>query len=927
MAEVTLDPGALDELNSIETRALFDTTDKLSSLGIGRIVNLPQIIVVGDQSSGKSSVLEAISHVKFPVSSGLCTRFATELVLRNGSERRVKATIQFHNDVKPAREMRVDYYGREDIGKIVAAAKEHMGLTDSNRGFSKDVLRLEVEGPNLYPLTLVDLPGIFHTATAKQSAEGRTTVMELVENYMEKRNSIILAVISASNQLANQRVLEEAAKHDPCRERTLGVITKPDLLHPGSPDELEYLQVVRGREAVHNLQLGWHVLRNLPDYGESEADPDSRDAVERKFFESGSWASIPVIHRGMSALRKRLSHILHDHIKKSLPGVVDEIRGKLAEHEAELARLGQARSSAADMRAYLVDIAARFEKLVREGIQGHYNDPFFGGFDGSDRKLRSHLRSFNRAIRHILLVQGSSQKIYPGPPGTARERKIPVHLQEFLDKHPYDLPMPEPITWSEMATQLERQAAANQGIEFPGYAITDLIVQLFQRQSKPWEAVARVHLEKVTAVVKVFVDEAFEHVAGPLGACSTTSTILSTCVDPFFDAREKILEKKLRELLRPLQEGYALPLDVDFQEAMDRRISDRGFEDASDNSDDDNLEEDNSDGSVHSRADLPRRRNEFGTGRAIETMQTFYDMALRTFTDNLINLALESCLIQELPGIMTPKAVNEMDDKRLAELAAESEEIRERRTQLQTDIKLLKQGLDQCRRHRPRGVTREKGPMPSTPKEHGISTIIPSVQRTTPTNSTQRETVGELSMIVTPHGQQTSRGFTKIVPIVVTHKEGKTSAEYTPVKKTKAPVVKLPPSESYTQTAKKPEKVIPTENSGLFGSISRTPVRFGDGTNNIFSQVPSQPLSSFGTSSGTSGLAFGMPGTLSFEKGFGTKESANANTVAFGGFGKSSPGGSNAFGSQGSAVTTWSFDSSENDAAKVQGEKTSIRTA
>ncbi|OHF03213.1 dynamin family protein [Colletotrichum orchidophilum] len=698
MSQATLDAGALDELNSVETRILFDTTDKLSSLGLGKIVNLPQIIVVGDQSSGKSSVLEAISHVKFPVSSGLCTRFATELVLRNGTQRRVKATIRFHNDVKPAQEIRVDFSEGEDMSKVFSAAKEHMGLTDSNRGFCKDVLRLEVEGPNLYPLTLVDLPGIFHTATAKQSAEGRTTVMELVESYMEKKNSIILAVISANNQLANQRVLEEAAKHDPARKRTLGVITKPDLLHPGSPNELEYLQIIRGREAVHNLQLGWHVVRNLPDYGTSEVDHDSRDVVERKFFESGSWASIPAIHRGISTLRKRLSHVLHDQIKKNLPGVLEEIQGKLAENETELARLGQARTSPASMRAYLVDIAGGFERLVRDGIQGHYNDPFFGGFDGTDRKLRSHLRNFNRAIRHILTVQGSSQKISLGVPSSRRQKTMPPHLAEFLYKHPYDLPMPEPITWSEMTTQLERQAAANQGTEFPGYANTNLIMPLFQRQSKPWEAVARLHLKKVIVMVKAFVDQAFEHVAGPLGTCSTTSTILSTCVDPFFDAKEEILENKLRELLRPVQEGYALPLDADFQEAMDGRKSDRDFEDASGDSDSNNASDDSSEGSQHTGTDLSHRRNEFGTGQAIETMQTFYDMALRTFTDNLINLALESCLIQELPGILTPKDVNAMDDARLEELAAESEEIRARRTQLQSDIKLLKQGLDQCRR-------------------------------------------------------------------------------------------------------------------------------------------------------------------------------------------------------------------------------------
>lgn len=172
-----------------------------------------------------------------------------------------------------------------------------------------------------------------------------------------------------------------------------------------------------------------------------------------------------------------------------------------------------------------------------------------------------------------------------------------------------------------MATQLERQAAANQGTEFPGYASTNLILQLFQRQSKPWEAIARVHLEKVTAVVKAFVDDVFEHVAGPLGTCSTTSTILSTCVDPFFDAREEILQNKLRELLRPLQEGYALPLDADFQEAMDHRTSDRVSEDAVDDSYDGS-----SSALQYSEEELPHQCNEFGTGRAIETMQTFYDV-------------------------------------------------------------------------------------------------------------------------------------------------------------------------------------------------------------------------------------------------------------------------------------------------------------
>ena len=73
--DVVLDSTAMDQLNNAEARALLDTIDGLRELQVGEILNLPQIIVVGDQSSGKSSVLEAISGVSFPVNANLCTRY------------------------------------------------------------------------------------------------------------------------------------------------------------------------------------------------------------------------------------------------------------------------------------------------------------------------------------------------------------------------------------------------------------------------------------------------------------------------------------------------------------------------------------------------------------------------------------------------------------------------------------------------------------------------------------------------------------------------------------------------------------------------------------------------------------------------------------------------------------------------------------
>ncbi|KAK2596470.1 hypothetical protein N8I77_013359 [Diaporthe amygdali] len=695
MEQITLDSTALDELNSVETRTLFDTADKLSSLGVGKIVNLPQIIVVGDQSSGKSSVLEAISHVHFPVQGGLCTRFATELVLRPGSRRCVTATIQFADSTKPAHSLQVADFNQADIDKIISDAKDEMGISGTGREFSKDVLRLEIQGPDMYPLTLVDLPGIFHNETSTQSTEGMATVMELVESYMKKPNSIILTVIAANNQLANQVVMKKAAKHDPAKTRTLGVVTKPDLLPPGSPSEQEYLQLIRGREAVHNLGLGWHVLRNRGDY---ETDLGPRDTVEDQFFGAGVWGSIPTANRGVAALRAKLSRVLLEHIKRSLPFVVQDIQDKLSDREAELGRLGQPRNSPEDMRAYLLDIASNFQRLVGDGIRGHYNDPFFGGFNGTERKLRSKLRNFSRAIRHVLLDIGSAQKVSGSRYDTSQQLSTPEYLEEYLDLYIDDLPRPELVTWTELSAELEGQAAANQGTEFPGYVNMDIVMQLFQRQSKPWERIAQVHHEEVTKVVRVFVDEAFEHIVGPPSSNNTTDAILSTFVNSFFNEKERLLSVKLEELLRPFKEGYARPLDADFQEAIGKAAAERT---AAPSESGTNLEE------QRGVAILSQPSDDFETERIIHTMQTFYDMALRTFTDNLINLSIESCLIQDLPNLFTPRLVNDMDNEKLAKFAAESQEIRSYRSQLQKDIKVLQQGLEQCRRYRPRATARD----------------------------------------------------------------------------------------------------------------------------------------------------------------------------------------------------------------------------
>ncbi|KAG7123945.1 Interferon-induced GTP-binding protein MxA like [Verticillium longisporum] len=678
--DVALDASAMDDLNSPEAKALLDTIDKLRSINVGDIISLPQIIVVGDQSSGKSSVLEAISRVPFPVKGDVCTRFATELVLRRSSSSYVNVTIRFakgsSGNQEPFRREELDL---SRLPSLIEEATERMGIRPgSDIGFSRDVLRIEVSGPDVPSLTLIDLP----------------VVNRLVKSYMAQEQSIILAVLSASTHLASQRIPDEAREHDPKRLRTLGVITKPDVPKSGLSNEAKYLQLARNEEPRHQLTLSWHVLRNRAE-DEGDVTADERDATEAKFFETGAWAYFPPGNKGIGSFRRKLGKVLLSHIQKTLPGLVSAIERGIENKERKLKQLGQARSTQPEMRAHLVDIAEEFQRIARNAISGNYGERFFGDLDEKNlRKLRAQCE----------ILRG-------GPPGEPSQSQDiappPVHLREALEY--FQFPKPEPVFEEALKTEMRALAAANQGREFPGSPNTDLAIQMFRRQAKPWRGIAERHLDVVTELSKSFVEQLFEHIIGD--DKTTLDAILHSCVDVFFERKKKELKAKLDELLLPCEAGFGMPLVAEFNSTMSIREVERVTERVVDVLQ--NMGSELAEGLAEGTMDrydvartvqkTPSLRDEFGIDQTIDNMETYYEMSRRTFTENVAYLALESCLITRLPDILTPGRVNRMEDEKVEELALESEDVLAERKMIQTQADLLKNALAICRRHRPRG--------------------------------------------------------------------------------------------------------------------------------------------------------------------------------------------------------------------------------
>lgn len=267
-----LDIAQLESLQSKGQAELLDIVDELRNRGVSRYISLPQLIVCGDQSSKKNSVLEAISGVPFPVNDGLCTRFATEVILRRAPEKTASVKVIPAADASPEHKEQVREFGKSslthgEIPALISEAKVVMGLT-GNSTFSRDVLQLEISGPKLPHLTLVDLPGLIHHPNKEQTEVDVKIPKELVKSYMKEPRSIVLAIVTASNDTSNQIVLEFAKAADPDGSRTMGIITKPDALLKGSPNESTFFSFASNQ--VTYFKIGWHVLRNA-DYNQKKA--------------------------------------------------------------------------------------------------------------------------------------------------------------------------------------------------------------------------------------------------------------------------------------------------------------------------------------------------------------------------------------------------------------------------------------------------------------------------------------------------------------------------------------------------------------------------------------------------------------------------------------------------------------------------------
>uniref|UniRef100_A0A8C4YLV0 Dynamin-2 n=1 Tax=Gopherus evgoodei TaxID=1825980 RepID=A0A8C4YLV0_9SAUR len=294
--------------------------DAFASIGQNADLDLPQIAVVGGQSAGKSSVLENFVGRDFlPRGSGIVTRRPLVLQL-------VNSTTEFGEFLHCKGKKFTDF---EEIRLEIEAETDR--VTGSNKGISSVPINLRVYSPHVLSLTLVDLPGMTKVPVGDQPLDIEFQIREMIMQFVTKENCLILAVSPANSDLANSDALKIAKEVDPQGQRTIGVITKLDLMDEGTDarDVLEnkLLPLRRGYIGVVN--------RSQKDI-DGKKDIQAALAAERKFFLSHPSYRHMAERMGTPYLQKVLNQQLTNHIRDTLPGLRNKLQSQLLSIEKEV---------------------------------------------------------------------------------------------------------------------------------------------------------------------------------------------------------------------------------------------------------------------------------------------------------------------------------------------------------------------------------------------------------------------------------------------------------------------------------------------------------------------------------------------------------------------------------------------------------------
>ncbi|CAN8099722.1 unnamed protein product [Discula destructiva] len=648
-----------------DQRGLLDLIDKLQFAQLDN-VKLPQICVVGDQSAGKSSVLEAITGTPFPRDAGACTRFATEIRLRRAAETSLKVSIipDKHRDLKAQETLR-SFGGSVDqnmsFEQLMRYAVELIAPKNiPGRFAARDILVVEKRGPDLPLLTLVDLPGLVRNANNDQSLDDIKTIESLCDHYMKSKRTIVLAVVGGNSDYVQAPILTKARAFDPSGSRTIGVLTKPDLCESIGLED-KFIDLVNNKDKANVFKLGWYVLLNPSprDSGQSWPTASERKQKEEDFFGRGKWRSLTPDMCGAEALKAKLSAQLQRHIGRHVKTLRRQIQTALDETDGELKSMGEGKDTPEEMRIELVELFSASKELVIPAVYGFYKNPpgkKFFRMTADPRgtpaqNLRARAAEENDSFSHRIRQHGRKFGFSSNSDGIGDSAAADAASAVEAQKQTY------------VRQEVQTLLTQIRGSEFPGDAKPRAVYMLFQSYSEYWPKLAQEHKDNLGVVCNEFLSE--------LIAYAWPKRMHEPLRREFLDPQMRALLDKAQAELDLLTNDMHLevqPYDPEYEEKLRRWQRSAS-----------------ADGNTYSEAQ-----------EVLEKMLIYYDLTAKSFIRNVIMQVVERHLLLGMYSIFESVKCLSMTVDTIEAIAAENKETRERRILLKQRKRAIEDAKDTC---------------------------------------------------------------------------------------------------------------------------------------------------------------------------------------------------------------------------------------
>ncbi|KZT03107.1 uncharacterized protein LAESUDRAFT_705284 [Laetiporus sulphureus 93-53] len=504
-------------------REIFTLVKDLRAMGAESDIDIPKIAVIGGQSAGKSSLVEAVTGINVPRDSGTCTRCPMECTIlttqaewscqislktniyKKGTEiPRTSKKMTFSPCLTANDKDKVEIWLRRAQAAILSPHSSYemfksmdyeqlKALTKSDTEmlkFSRDAVVVDIEDPDGTDLSFIDLPGLIQN----EKPEIIAIVKSLVEQYVQDESTVVLVTIPANDDLENQQAALLAREADPKGKRTIGVVTKTDTLGEGSIGlRQKWLEVFQGK--THQLALGYYAVRLSDDTERGTKTRQEMNAIASQFFASNApWKELlDSGHLGIPNLIHDISSVLMGIIHDAIPKLREQIQAKLQECIHDIEQLPE--EVTVDATTVVLNRVSSFCTDLQGDVYGRNESKDFV------HKSRAIYKKFKLTIRQTAPdfrpFIDHSQYVDPGEPVSESERYDKDIQSDKLrsSNPPMDL------------TGVRHVIEDTTGWELPHNVPYESKTRLIKTFIEQWPAPAHSCFDDISSVLYEFVDE------------------------------------------------------------------------------------------------------------------------------------------------------------------------------------------------------------------------------------------------------------------------------------------------------------------------------------------------------------------------------------------------------------------------------------